>query len=60
MIDGEFILGLPEGMQKFSEKEQKFVPTDDFKAIEPDIWDFTQDNTGIIWSESKEGKKFIS
>jgi signal transduction histidine kinase len=59
MIDGEFYVRSSEGMQKFSEKEQDFLPTEDFKEIESDIWDFTQYKSGVIWYESQAGKKFI-
>lgn len=59
MIDGELYLRSLEGFQKFSEKEQDFLSTDDFDNIEAEIIDFNQANTGLIWAESKEGKKFL-
>lgn len=59
MVDGEFYNTFPGGLQKFSEKEQAFFPTDDFKAVEAELLDFSQDKTKILWYETKDGKKHI-
>jgi signal transduction histidine kinase/ligand-binding sensor domain-containing protein len=59
LIDGEFYVKNSEGMQKFSETEQNFFPTEDFKAVESELLDFSQDKSGITWYETKEGKKYI-
>ncbi|WP_332914708.1 hypothetical protein, partial [Algoriphagus boritolerans] len=42
LIEGEFYVRSSEGFQKFSEKEQDFLPTDDFEAVEAEIRDFNQ------------------
>jgi signal transduction histidine kinase len=59
LIDGEFYLTSPEGMQKYSSKEGKFVLTDDFSLVEKDMIDFNQDKSGVIWYESLDKKKYI-
>ncbi|MFD2200405.1 ATP-binding protein [Shivajiella indica] len=59
LIDGEFYISSSEGMLKYSSKEGEFVATEDFSAIEKDIFDFNQDKSGIIWYESLDKKKYI-
>lgn len=59
VIDGEFYLRSKLGMQKYSSTEKKLVPTDDFAAIEKDIYDFNQHKSGVIWYESLDKKKYI-
>ena len=58
-IDGELYIKTTEGMRKFSEQEQDFLPTDAFEEVESEIWDFNQDKSGIIWFESTSGKKLV-
>lgn len=59
MVNGEFYKTSQEGMQKYSTKDGKFVPTDDFRAIEKEVLDFNQDKAGITWYESFDKKKYI-
>ncbi|WP_304517464.1 ATP-binding protein [Cecembia rubra] len=59
MIDGDFYITSPQGMQKYSPEEGKFVATEDFSAVENDLYDFTQFKSGIIWYESLDKKKNI-
>jgi signal transduction histidine kinase len=59
LVDGEFYIKSPEGMKKYSTKEEKFISTEDFSEVEKDMFDFVQHKTGIIWYESLAGKKFI-
>ena len=59
LVDGEFYIKTSAGMQKFSEKEQDFLPTDDFKAVESEIMDISQHKSGVTWYESQAGKKFV-
>ncbi|PSL01717.1 ATP-binding protein [Cecembia rubra] len=59
MIDGDFYITSPQGMQKYSPGEGKFVATEDFSAVENDLYDFTQFKSGIIWYESLDKKKNI-
>ncbi|EMS32373.1 hypothetical protein C943_01100 [Mariniradius saccharolyticus AK6] len=58
-IDGEFYMTSPQGMQKYSPEEGKFVATEDFSAVENDLFDFTQFKSGILWYESLDKKKNI-
>jgi signal transduction histidine kinase len=58
-IDGEFYMTSPQGMQKYSPEEGKFVATEDFSAVENDLYDFTQFKSGILWYESLDKKKYI-
>ncbi|MFN3996597.1 ATP-binding protein [Algoriphagus sp.] len=59
LVDGELYKTSPQGMQKYSSKEGKFLPNDDFSEVEKDMFDFIQHNSGILWYESLAGKKFV-
>ncbi|WP_187174320.1 ATP-binding protein [Algoriphagus sp. AK58] len=59
MINGEFYMTSPQGMQKYSSEDGKFVATEDFSAVEKDLYDFTQYKSGILWYESLDKKKYI-
>ncbi|MCF1752557.1 ATP-binding protein [Mariniradius sediminis] len=58
-IDGEFYMTSPQGMQKYSSEEKKFVATEDFSVVEKDLYDFNMLNSGILWFESSDKKKYI-
>lgn len=59
IVNGEFFLGNREKIQKYSSEEGKFVIAEDFSEIQLDLFDFTQWNTGILWYESQDQKKYI-
>ena len=58
-MDGEFYKTSPQGMQKYSHEEGKLVATEDFSAVENDLYDFAQMKSGILWYESLDKKKYI-
>ncbi|WP_332914661.1 triple tyrosine motif-containing protein, partial [Algoriphagus boritolerans] len=59
LVDGEFYMTSPQGMQKYLPNEGKFLPTDAFSEVEKDMIDFIQYKSGVIWYESLDKKKHI-
>ncbi|MFC0264217.1 ATP-binding protein [Fontibacter flavus] len=59
LMDAEFYKTSPQGMQKYSPEEGKFVATEDFSLIEKDVYDFMQVKSGILWYQSIDKKKYI-
>lgn len=58
-IDEEFYVSTVEGVKKFSEKEAQFVAIDDFDNLENNIYDFGQTESGQVWYESMNQKKYL-
>ncbi len=58
-VNGEFFLRSGAQMQKYSSKERKFVPTEEFSEVQQDLDDFNQFKSGIFWYESRDKKKYI-
>jgi len=59
-IDGEFYLfSENQETQKYSAKEGQFVPTDDFKAVENELYDIIQLKSGEVWYETMDKRRYI-
>ncbi|PZV86328.1 phospho-acceptor domain-containing protein [Algoriphagus aquaeductus] len=59
LINGDFYSSSKEGWKKYSNKEGEFVPAEEFQLLQGEMIDLTQHQSGIIWMESKNGKKYI-
>jgi signal transduction histidine kinase len=59
LVDGEFFTFSDKGFQKYSPKEGRLIPAEEFSEIEDDLLDFYQPKTGPLWYESTDGSMYF-
>lgn len=59
MVNGDYYMSKDGGWLKYSSSEGEFVSAKELQVLQSEMIDLTQHQSGIIWMESKNGKKYI-